>query len=91
MEWLAAVIFGGDLGVAYLGMQGDIWDAQKDMALAAAGSIVATIILAGVNSVLDRDFAWEWEESLRIKHAEPLGEVELARLLAENKDAEDAD
>jgi len=91
LEWLAAVIFGGDLGVAYLGMQGDIWDAQKDMALAAAGSIVATIILAGVNSVLDRDFAWEWEESLRIKHAEPLGEVELARLLAENKDAEDAD
>lgn len=91
LEWLAAVIFGGDLGAAYLGMQGDIWDAQKDMALAAAGSIVATIILAGVNSVLDRDFAWEWEESLRIKHAEPLGEVELARLLAENKDSEDAD
>jgi len=90
LEWLAAIIFGGDLGVAYLGMQGDIWDAQKDMALAAAGTIVATVILAGVNSVLDRDFAREWEESLRIKHAEPLGEVEIARLLAESKDAEDA-
>ncbi|RLA34716.1 MAG: DUF2238 domain-containing protein [Gammaproteobacteria bacterium] len=91
LEWLAAIIFGGDLGVAYLGMQGDIWDAQKDMALAAAGTIVATVILAGVNSVLDRDFAHEWAESLRIKHAEPLGEVEIARLLAESKDAEDAD
>ena len=90
LEWLAAIVFGGDLGVAYLGMQGDIWDAQKDMALAAAGTIVATVILAGVNSVLDRDFAREWEESLRIKHAEPLGEVEIARLLAESKDAEDA-
>ncbi len=90
LEWLAAITFGGDLGVAYLGMQGDIWDAQKDMALAAAGTIVATVILAGVNSVLDRDFAREWQESLRIKHAEPLGEVEIARLLAENKDAEDA-
>jgi putative membrane protein len=91
LEWLAAIIFGGDLGSAYLGMQGDIWDAQKDMALAVAGTLVATMILAGVNSVLDRDFAREWEESLRIKHAEPLGEVEIARLLAENKDAENTD
>ena len=29
-EWAAAEIFGGDLGVAYLGTQGDMWDAQKD-------------------------------------------------------------
>jgi len=33
-------VFGGDLGVAYLGTQGDVWDAQKDMALAAAGAVV---------------------------------------------------
>ena len=33
-EWWAALIAGGDLGVAYLGTQGDVWDAQKDMALA---------------------------------------------------------
>ena len=36
-EWVAAELFGGDLGVAYLGSQGDIWDAQKDMALARWG------------------------------------------------------
>jgi putative membrane protein len=41
LEWFAAIVFGGDLGIAYLGTQGDEWDAQKDMALAAAGSIVA--------------------------------------------------
>jgi len=91
LEWLAAIVFGGDLGAAYLGMQGDIWDAQKDMALAVAGTLVATMILAGVNSVLDRGFAREWAESLRIKHAEPLGEVEIERLLAEHKEAENTD
>ena len=35
IEWGAAVVFGGDLGVAYVGAQGDPWDAQKDMSLAA--------------------------------------------------------
>jgi putative membrane protein len=46
IEWLAAVLFGGDLGMAYLGTQGDAWDAQKDMALAAAGAVVGTILMA---------------------------------------------
>ncbi|HNR92888.1 MAG TPA: DUF2238 domain-containing protein [Dokdonella sp.] len=37
-EWLAASLFGGDLGEAYLGTQGDAWDAHKDMALAVLGN-----------------------------------------------------
>lgn len=41
IEWLAAEAVGGDLGVAYLGTQGDIWDAQKDMALACLGTLLA--------------------------------------------------
>ena len=45
IEWLAAALFGGDLGMAYLGTQGDAWDAQKDMALAAAGAVVGTIVM----------------------------------------------
>jgi putative membrane protein len=45
-EWAAAVVFGGDLGVAYLGAQGDEWDAQKDMLLAAVGAISTTLIVA---------------------------------------------
>jgi hypothetical protein len=28
IEWGAAIVFGGDLGAAYLGTQGDEWDAQ---------------------------------------------------------------
>lgn len=41
IEWAAAEIVGGDLGTAYLGTQGDVWDAQKDMALAGFGAILA--------------------------------------------------
>ena len=40
-EWLAAEVFGGDLGQAYLGTQGDVWDAHKDMALASFGALLA--------------------------------------------------
>jgi putative membrane protein len=40
IEWLAAEVFGGDLGQAYLGTQGDEWDAQKDMALATLGAAI---------------------------------------------------
>ena len=45
IEWIAAVLFGGELGVAYLGTQGDEWDAQKDMALATAGAITGLVLL----------------------------------------------
>lgn len=45
VEFAAAIAFGGDLGQAYLGTQGDIWDGQKDMALALAGT---TIMLASL-------------------------------------------
>jgi len=40
IEWLVAKLFGGDLGQAYLGTQGDVWDAHKDMALASLGSVI---------------------------------------------------
>jgi putative membrane protein len=50
IEWLASEVFGGDLGQAYLGTQGDVWDAQKDMALAAAGSLVARLALWAAES-----------------------------------------
>lgn len=47
LEWAAAVVFGGDLGVAYLGTQGDPWDAQQDMLHALAGAAISvTLVLA---------------------------------------------
>ncbi len=45
VEAAAAGVFGGDLGQAYLGMQGDVWDSQKDSALAAAGAAIAVAFL----------------------------------------------
>lgn len=44
VEATAAVVFGGDLGEAYLGTQGDVWDSQKDSALAAVGAALAVVL-----------------------------------------------
>ncbi len=83
IEWAAALIFGGELGMAYLGTQGDIWDAHQDMLLASLGAAVAMALTALLNAQLQRDFAREWADSLRVKGREPLGEVEIARMLEE--------
>ncbi|MDH5426834.1 MAG: DUF2238 domain-containing protein [Nitrospirota bacterium] len=80
IEWGAATVFGSDLGMAYLGTQGDVWDAHKDMGLASIGAVMAMIFTAAVNLYLQRDFAREWAESLRVKRPKPLGEEELQRL-----------
>src|SRR6185295_18783614 len=70
IEWKAAEIFGGDLGAAYLGLQGDVWDAQKDMALASAGALLAMVIAAWLDRRRDpAGFAREWRESLRRRAA----------------------
>jgi len=39
LEWLAAVILHPELGMAFLGTQGDVWDAHKDTALATIGAL----------------------------------------------------
>ncbi len=46
IEMMAALIVAPDLGDAYLGTQGDAWDAQKDMALALMGSVIGMILLS---------------------------------------------
>lgn len=71
IEWAAAEVFGGELGTAYVGHQGDPWDSQKDMALAACGAIIALTITAIVNYRCQRDFAREWADSLRIPEERP--------------------
>ena len=85
IEWGAAITFGGDTGMHFLGTQGDIWDAHRDMALASLGAVVAMLITAALNVYLQRDFAREWAESFRIKHKSPLGEDEIARLLRDRE------
>lgn len=65
LEWGAASTVGSELGAAYLGTQGDIWDAQKDMALAAAGAVLAMALTALVNRRARRDLARDWADSLK--------------------------
>ena len=45
IEWGAAEVFGGDLGQAYLGTQGDEWDSQKDSGLMVLGTLLALVVL----------------------------------------------
>ncbi len=80
-EWGAAELFGGDLGIAYLGTQGDVWDAHKDMALASLGAFIAMCLTIAINMRIQKGFSEEWKSSLRIKSNKPLGEDEIGRLL----------
>ena len=43
-EWWYAVTYGGNAGVAFLGSQGDIWDAQKDMLMDTLGGVFSLVI-----------------------------------------------
>jgi putative membrane protein len=49
LEWGTANLVAGDLGMAYLGTQGDVWDAHKDMALAGLGAVLAMAITLAWN------------------------------------------
>ncbi len=48
IEMQYAISVGGDAGASFLGSQGDIWDAQKDMLLDILGAI-AVFVLFGFN------------------------------------------
>ncbi|MDD3450418.1 MAG: DUF2238 domain-containing protein [Gammaproteobacteria bacterium] len=86
IEWLVAARVDPEAGLAFLGTQGDIWDAQKDMLLAGAGAVLAMGIVALVHWRYDPGFAGELRESLSIRKGEaPLGEVKLRDLLGRRR------
>jgi putative membrane protein len=80
IEWAVALAVGGDLGQAYLGTQGDVWDAHKDMALASLGALLSVCAVALVNWKFDRSFGAELRDSLRPQDV-ALGERKLQELL----------
>ena len=51
IEWAVADVFFKEQGDAYLGTQGDIWDAQKDIFLAFLGAILATSIVSMIKKL----------------------------------------
>lgn len=71
LEWGVAMVFAGDVGQSYLGTQGDEWDAHKDMALAALGALLTMVVIALINARWQRDFAREFNDSLRVKGPPP--------------------
>jgi len=48
IEWWYAVLEGGDAGIEFLGSQGDVWDAQKDMLADTLGALFALLVFAMV-------------------------------------------
>lgn len=44
IEWWYAAVEGGSAGVEFLGSQGDIWDAQKDMLSDTLGAITSLVM-----------------------------------------------
>lgn len=82
IEWQAAMNVPTDLRYAFLGSQGDIWDAQRDMAAAGLGAVTAMLIVFGVNWVFNRHIWRELRESFRIPPRDrPLGEVKIREWL----------
>jgi len=78
IEWLAAVTVSPEAGLAFLGAQGDIWDAQKDMGLAGLGALLAMAITFAVAMTVDRGTWGAVRESLRIPDDDrPIGEDQI--------------
>lgn len=81
IEWLAAANVNPSAGMAFLGAQGDIWDAQKDMLVAGIGAITAMSIVMLIRWYLDRNFLKDLRESFILGDTDqPMGEVEFLRL-----------
>lgn len=49
VEWLYAAFSNPEAGSAFLGSQGDIWDAQKDILADGLGAITASILYCLIN------------------------------------------
>jgi putative membrane protein len=54
IEWIYADLADPEAGIAYLGSQGDIWDAQKDMLADTLGAIFATAIFFWKSKVWEK-------------------------------------
>ena len=75
IEWLTARRVDPTAGLAFLGTQGDIWDAQKDMLLAIIGAVIAMLIIFIINWIYNKNHWKEIRESFKIpKGDKPLGE-----------------
>ncbi len=54
IEWAVADVFFPEQGVAYLGSQGDIWDAQKDMFMAFVGAVLIMVLCSVLKKIVKK-------------------------------------
>lgn len=78
-EWVFSLVASQGQGAAFLGSQGDEFDAVKDMALAGTGAVIAMTITALIGWRFNRDFLREWRASLKLGRSEPRGEVTFSK------------
>lgn len=62
VEWAAVMVFAGERGMAFLGAQGDVWDAHSDTLCAVVGALLTTAVMAVIHLRTGRDFPAEWAE-----------------------------
>lgn len=65
IEWFTARHVDPEAGLAFLGSQGDIWDAQKDMGLAGLGALITMLVVATAHAYIRQGFWREMKESVR--------------------------
>jgi putative membrane protein len=91
IEWRVAARVDPSAGLAFLGAQGDVWDAQKDMALAVVGAAITLLVVALVNWRYDPEFGRDLRASLKIGRGDkPLGEHALRTMLRRKRKREGA-
>ena len=49
LEWWVTLLVASDVGQAFLGSQGDVWDAQWDMLLALLGALASLLLASGLH------------------------------------------
>jgi putative membrane protein len=59
LEWWVALIVASDVGTAFLGSQGDIWDAQWDMFLALVGAMIVLPIFSRLHDRSMEKLGWQ--------------------------------
>lgn len=67
IEWGVVKVAAPEAGIAFLGIQDDVWDAHKDMFLGGAGAFMAMAVLFIVHFYTKEDFWKDITNSFKIK------------------------